>query len=180
MVNGKYSFLYLFLFLVFLSVISHRLYSTEEITAFSEENQPNSSITLNRLIEISEQLSILNANLRSELLDSRQNSRELQNMLEASKQELDEMRRELETLRNVSGELLSKAEYSVTESTELITALRRAEFSLVSLEQSFTIYRTQAESIISSLEKENRLWKWGFIVAGVLAAGLTTGLVISQ
>jgi uncharacterized membrane-anchored protein YhcB (DUF1043 family) len=100
---------------------------------------------LNRLTEISNQLSLLNERLRNELLDSRQNSRELQSMLELSKQELDSLRQELEHLRIVSAELLSKAENSLTESTELLTALRKAEYSLVSLEQSFAAYRVAAE-----------------------------------
>jgi uncharacterized membrane-anchored protein YhcB (DUF1043 family) len=135
---------------------------------------------LNRLTEISNQLSLLNERLRNELLDSRQNSRELQSMLELSKQELDSLRQELEHLRIVSAELLSRAEYSLTESTELLTALRKAESSLVSLEQSFGAYRLAAEQRIQRLERENTLWKWGCIAAGVLATGLGAFLLIGR
>ena len=180
MVNGRFSVFFLSLFLALLSVLSPPLYSTEQADHIPGENQQGSTGALNRLIEISEQLSILNANLRNELQESRRNSTELQNMLEASKKELDEMRQELETLRNASTELLNRAAYSLTESTELTAALNKAEYSLVSLEQSFSAYRTQAESRVQSLERENRLWKWGFIITGVLAAGLTAGLVLSQ
>ncbi|MDR0314253.1 MAG: hypothetical protein LBI14_11740, partial [Treponema sp.] len=144
------------------------------------ENQQNSSAALNRLTEISNQLSLLNERLRNELLDSRQNSRELQNMLELSKQELDGLRQELERLRIVSAELSNRAENSLTESTELLTALKRAESSLVSLEQSFAAYRLAVEQRIQRLERENKLWKWGCIAAGVLATGLGTLLLIGR
>jgi hypothetical protein len=143
-------------------------------------NPQSSNDALNRLTEISNQLSLLNEKLRIELLDSRQSSRELQIMLELSRQELEGLRNELEYLRIVSAELLSRAESSQTESTELLTALRKAEYSLVSLEQSFAVYRLTAEQRISRLEKENRLWKWGCIVAGVLAAGLGTYIAFSR
>jgi type IV secretory pathway component VirB8 len=58
--------------------------------------------------------------------------------------------------------------------------LRKAESSLVSLEQSFAAYRLTAEQRISRLENQNRLLKWGFIAAGVLATGLGISLVISR
>jgi hypothetical protein len=101
-------------------------------------------------------------------------------MLELSRQELEGLRQELEYLRTVSAELLSRAETSQTESTELLAALRKAESSLVSLEQSFAAYRLTAEQRILRLEKENNLWKWGCIAAGVLATGLVAVLLIGR
>jgi len=142
---------------------------------------------LNRLIEISGQLSTLNERLRSELQDSRRSSRELQTMLESSKRELDGLRRELETLRqelealhNSSTQLLAAAENSQTELTAVQAALKKAESSLASLEQSFAAYRQAAERRINSLERQNRLWKWGCIAAGVLAAGFGTAFLVTQ
>ena len=173
--RGSAAFFYLFSSVLFLA-LSLRLSSLEG----EPQNPDYSGNTLNRLIEISNQLSQLNERLRSELLVSRQNSWELQIMLEASKQELDGLRQELTTLRNVSTELLNKAQTSLSESTELVTALKKAESSLSSLELSFTLYRETAEAKISTLEKQNRLWKWGCIAAGVLAAGFGTLLVISH
>jgi hypothetical protein len=61
-----------------------------------------------------------------------------------------------------------------------LAALRKAESSLVSLEQSFAAYRLTAEQRITRLESENRLLKWGFIAAGVLATGLGTILILSR
>ena len=141
-------------------------------------NPLNSENALNRLIGISEQLSTLNERLRSELQDSRRSSRELQTTLESSKQELNGLKHELETLRNSSTELLIKAENSQTESAALQTALRKAESSLTNLELSFEVYRQAAENRISGLERQNRLWKWGCIGAGILAAGFGTALLV--
>ena len=147
-----------------------------EITVTGE----NSENALSRLIEISDQLSALNAKLQNELQDSRKSSRELQNMLESSKLELDILKQELERLRITSAELLYKAENSQTESTGLTTALKKAESSLLSLELSFEAYRRTAERKISSLENQNKFWKIGCIAAGVLAAGLGTVLAIGK
>ena len=144
----------------------------------------NSGNALNRLLEISTQLSTLNEKLQNELSDSRLNSRELQNMLEASKLELEELRlelgslkQELKVLQNTSAELLIAAENSQSELAGLQTALRKAESSLMSLELSFADYRETAEKRISVLTREKRLWKWGCIIAGVLAAGCGTALL---
>jgi chromosome segregation ATPase len=133
---------------------------------------------LNRLIEISTQLSNLNEKLRSELQDSKKSSSELQNMLEISRMELDALRKELSALRTSSEELLSKAENSQTELNALQTVLRKAESSLTSLELSFAAYREASENRIRVLEKEKRRWKWGFIAAGVLAAGFGAAFII--
>ena len=135
------------------------------------ENKENSENALNRLIGISTQLSTLNERLRSELQDSRQNSRELQTMLEASRRELEELRQELMILRNNSTGLLIKAENSQTELTALQTTLRRAESSLMSLEISFWAYRETAEKTINTLERKNKFLKWGLAAAGIAAAG---------
>ena len=174
--------LYLLLFLLVLSsALPWGLWALESGTTGNETVSVNA---LNRLLEISGQLSNLNERLRNELQDSRQSSRELQTMLEASKQELDGLRRELgtlkqelEVLQNTSAELLSKAENSQTELAGLRAALRKAESSLTSLELSFAAYREAAENRMSSLEKEKRLWKWGCIAAGVLAAGFGAALL---
>ena len=140
----------------------------------------NSGNALNRLIEISGQLSMLNEKLQGELNDSRQNSRELQNMLETSKLELGGLRRELEALRSSSTDLLAAAENSQTELTVLRSALMKAESSLMSLEISFAAYREAAERKIKGLERQNRFWKWGCIGAGVLAVGFGTGFLLSR
>ena len=168
--------LFSFLLLPVLFLALPQLFSLET----EQENQENSGNALNRLIEISDQLSKLNEKLRNELQDSRQNSRELQIMLEGSRQELNGLRQELEILRNASMELLSKAEKSLSESTELETALKRAESSLVSLELSFALYREKAEQKILRLEKQGKFWKWGCVIAGVLAAGLGTAMIINH
>ena len=150
-------------------------------------NEGSSANALNGLIGISAQLSDLNERLRNELQDSRQSSRELQNMLETSKQELEELRgelgvlaQELKVLRNSSTELLIKAENSQTELTGLQGALRKAESSLMSLEISWAAYRDSAERRISGLERQKRLWKWGCIAAGVLAAGFGTAFAVTR
>ena len=140
----------------------------------------NSGSALNRLIEISTQLSALNARLQSELQGSRQSSRELQTMLEASRKELEELRLELQLLRSTSAGLLLKAESSQTELTALLAALRKAESSLMSLELSFAAYRQSTEKRIATLEKRNRFWKWGCIGAGIFAAGLGTAMILGR
>ena len=147
---------------------------------YTTENEGNSENALNRLIEISTQLSTLNERLRIELQDSRQSSRELQSMLEASRKELETLRGELETLHSSSTELLTKAENSQTELAALRTALRKAESSLMSLELSFEAYRESAERRIDTLAKQGRLWKWGCIGAGVLAAGFGTAFLLNS
>jgi predicted nucleic acid-binding Zn-ribbon protein len=135
---------------------------------------------LNRLIEISQQLSTLNEKLREELQDSRQSSRELQTRLESSRKELEELKLELGVLQINSMELLIKAENSLTESTALLAALKKAESSLMSLEQSFKAYRQTAEGEIKSLKREKGLWKWGCIAAGVLAAGFGGAFLLGR
>jgi len=143
--------------------------------------------TLNRLIGISSQLSVLNEKLRTELQDSRQSSRELLNMLDTSKKELDGLRQELgilkqelEVSRNSSMELLIKAENSQSESAALQAALRKAESSLMSLELSFAAYREAAEDRINVLSRQNRLLKWGCTAAGILAVGFGTAFFIGK
>jgi len=151
------------------------------------QSKTSSAAALNRLIEISAQLSTLNGRLQNELQDSRRSSRELQTMLETSRKELEGLRGELETLKqelaalhSTSAELLTKEENSQTELAALREALRKAESSLTSLELSFAAYRETAESRINSLERENRLWKWGCIAAGILAAGFGAALLIGK
>ena len=149
-------------------------------TSVAPGTKGSSGNALNRLIEISGQLSTLNERLEKELQDSRQSSRELQTMLEASRRELGGLRHELEALQSTSTELLIAAENSQTELTALQAALRKAESSLMSLELSFTAYREEAERRINSLQRQNRLWKWGCIGAGILAAGFGTALLLGR
>ena len=151
------------------------------------ESKGNSGNALIRLIEISTQLSNLNARLQNELQDSRRSSRELQTMLETSrkeleglKQELGTLKQELEALSSTSAELSIKAENSQMELNVLQEVLKKAESSLMSLELSFNAYRDTAQAKISSLEKENRLWRWGCIAAGILAAGIGTAFMIGR
>ena len=146
----------------------------------AEASEANSENALNRLIEISAQLSVLNERLHSELQDSRRNSSQLQSMLEESKRELEELRRELKDLQNNSTELSERAENSLTEFTALEAALKKAESSLMSLEFSFEAYRLTAEKRINVLERQNKAWKWGFTAAGVLAAGFATAFLVGQ
>ena len=170
--TGKHIFFCLFL----LAALSSGFAWASDLEAAL--NAENSESALNRLIVISAQLSTLNGRLQTELQDSRKSSLELQSMLEASKRELaglkgelEILKQELEALQNTSTELLTKAENSRTELTELQAALRKAESSLTSLELSFAAYRETAENRINGLEREKRLWKWGCLAAGVLAAG---------
>jgi len=144
------------------------------------ELQQSSGNTLNRLTEISTQLSVLNERLREELQDSRRNSMELETMLEASRKELGELRRELEALQTTSTGLLSAAENSLTELNGLQAALRKAESSLTSLELSFAAYRQASERRISSLQRQNRLWRWGCAAAGIFAAGFGAAALINR
>jgi chromosome segregation ATPase len=182
MAKDRFSvFSFLLLWALFLALPS-QLFSLEG----EPGNPENSGNALNRLIEISDQLSQLNERLRNELQDSRQNSRELQTMLEASRRELDGLRQELgplkqelQVLQSASTALLNKAENSLLESTELLTALKKAESSLMSLEHSFALYQQTAERKILSLEKQSKFWKWGCVAAGVLAAGFCAALVMS-
>ena len=163
--------------LVLFSGLSRELWALEAVPAANKENSENA---LNRLIEISNQLSSLNGRLQSELQDSRRSSRELQIMLETSRKELEELKQELEALHSSSTELLARAENSQTELAALRTTLRKAESSLLSLEISFEAYRKTAEGRIKSLERESRFWKWGCIAAGVLAAGFGTAFVAGR
>ena len=162
---------------VLFSGLRWELYGLESAAV---ENEGSSGNALSRLIEISGQLSNLNERLRNELQDSKQNSRDLQIMLEASRKELEGLRGELGILHNSSAELLIKAENSRTELTALQTALRKAESSLTSLELSFAAYRETAEKRISGLERNNRLWKWGCIGAGILAAGFGAAFIAGR
>ena len=150
-------------------------------------SEGNSESALNRLIGISTQLSALNERLQGELQDSRQNSRQLQSMLEDSRRELEGLRQELwalkqelQALQTSSTALLAAAENSQTELTVLQEALRRAEFSLMNLEISFAAYRQTSQARINRLQRENRLYKWGCAAAGVLAAGLGTAFLLGR
>jgi len=177
--NGKKP-LFLFALLSVLALSSALPWELFALESGVAENEGNSGNALNRLIEISGQLSSLNERLRNELQDSKRSSRELQIMLEASRKELETLRQELEVLHNTSAELLIKAENSRTELTALQTALRKAESSLTSLELSFAAYRETAEKRISGLERNNRLWKWGCIGAGILAAGFGAAFIAGR
>ena len=170
MAKKSFSFSCLFLLPVLFLALSLPIWA-QDSSEKAEEIPQNSENALSRLIEISGQLSTLNERLRGELQDSRQNSRELQSRLEASRQELEELRKELGELQRNSMGLLLKAESSQTELTGLLTALRTAESSLTSLGLSFAAYSETAEKRIKTLEKSSRLWKYGFIAAGILAGG---------
>jgi uncharacterized coiled-coil DUF342 family protein len=122
-----------------------------------------------RLTGILERLNELNGKLRTELHDSRKNSKELSNMLASSRAELETLRTGLEDLRKNSGGLLSTAESSNQESEELRTALMKAENSLRNLELSFTAYRLKAETRIARLEKGRTILKYGLIIGSILA-----------
>jgi hypothetical protein len=52
--------------------------------------------------------------------------------------------------------------------------LRTAESSLTNLGLSFAAYSETAEKRINTLERNSRLWKYGCVAAGVLAAGFAT------
>jgi hypothetical protein len=45
---------------------------------------------------------------------------------------------------------------------------------------SFAAYSETAEKRINTLEKSSRLWKYGCIAAGVLAAGFATAFFIAR
>ena len=179
--------LYCFLLPVLFSGLSWGLWAQDSFTPPAELPAQNSDDALTRLTAISVQLSDLNEKLQTELQDSRRNSRALQNMLESSKKEAEHLRQELaalkteaETFQRNSTGLLNAAENSQTELTALQEALRKAESSLMSLELSFAAYRETAEGRIKTLEKRNRVWKWGCIAAGVLAVGLGTALIAGR
>jgi septal ring factor EnvC (AmiA/AmiB activator) len=183
MVKKRSSFYCWLLLPVLFSVFSLGLWaqsSGEGGNVLIPENQQDSENTLNRLLEISSQLSTLNERLQHELQDSRQNSRGLQNMLEVSKRELEELRQELEVLHTDSTKLSIKAESSQTELTALLTVLKKAESSLMSLDLSFTAYKEATEMRIKSLDREKTFWKWGCVAAGVLAAGFGTAFLIAR
>jgi chromosome segregation ATPase len=167
----------LFLFPVLLLVLAQGLWALDGEAAASEGN---SESALSRLTAISTQLSDLNGRLQNELSDSRKNSRELQSMLESSKQELEELRLELEALRKNSAELLTGAVKSQTELNGLKGALKKAESSLLNLEISWEAYRESAEGRIKTLSKEKNLWKWGCIAASALAAGLGAAFLAAR
>jgi len=168
----------------FFSVLPLGLWAQDSGVQTQELNSENA---LNRLIAISAQLSTLNGKLQSELQDSRQSSRELQIMLEASRKELDGLRleleylkQELELLQSSSTGLSAKAESSQTELAALVLTLRKAESFLMSLELSFSAYRQAAERKIKTLSKEKTLWKWGCLAAGFLAAGFASAFALSR
>ena len=183
----NYLILYSFFLPALLLGLSWGLWAQDSLNTQAELQAQNSEDTLNRLTEISVQLSTLNEKLQNELQDSGRNSRELQIMLETSKKELESLRQELvqlETeawaLQSSSTGLLTAAENSQTEFTELQAALRKADSSLMSLEISFAAYQETALGRINTLEKENRFWKWGCIVVGALATGFGTALLVAR
>jgi multidrug resistance efflux pump len=122
-----------------------------------------------RLLEISTELTRLNETLRNELSGSRQNSAELQTMLETSKTELDLLKRDLEPLRTHSTELLITAVNSQRELNGLKTALKQAETSLRNSELSWSAYRSEAEQRIRRLER-NKRWYAGLLIGSLTAA----------
>jgi chromosome segregation ATPase len=135
---------------------------------------------LSRLIEISNQLADLNGRLRNELEDSRKNSKNLQDTLRKSKEELDALRAELEYLQTASTALLNTQEESQTDLTLLQAELTKAGSSLTSLEQSFAAYRQTAELRIARLEKARKVWRVAFLtacsaaLAGTITAAMAT------
>ena len=141
---------------------------------------PHSESTLNRLIEISTQLLQLNEKLEYELTRSRQNSYELESLLHTSRAEIDVLREALEVSLQTSNMLQNAAENSLVELNSLAAALRIAESSLTNLEHSFAGYRKTAENKIVSLQRRNRLLKWGCIAAGVLVAGFGAAAAASR
>ena len=180
-VTSRFSLLLPVLFLAF----SLELWALDSLPG--GQVRENSENALNRLIEISAQLSTLNERLQSELQDSRRSSRELQNMLETSRKELDGLRlelgvlrQELEILRFSSTELVTRAENSQEELAALKTALRKADSSLMSLELSFALYQEASERKISALSRERALWKWACVAAGALAAGFGAALLAGR
>ena len=179
MEKSCFSLFYLFLLSALLLAFSWEL-GAQDFSGTEGRQTQSSEAALNRLVEISNQLSNLNERLREELQDSRQSSRELQTRLEASRRELEALREELAILQSSSMQLLIRAENSQTELTELLSALRKAESSLMSLEVSFAAYRETAEGRINTLTKQNRLWKWGCIAASVLAAGFGGAFLLGR
>ncbi len=122
-----------------------------------------SASELERLLAISTRLASLNERLRTELEASRSNSAGLESSLESSTRELETLKRELEESRLTSNELAQRVESSERESTALSEALRKADASLRSLEDSFAEYRKAAEGRMTSLSL-------GALAAGLLAA----------
>jgi chromosome segregation ATPase len=148
----------------------------------SDQDPPaaNSSSELTRLREISTRLSEINETLRNELADSKQSSVELSNMLETSRNEFEQLKTELTPLRDRSTELLNAALRSEQELNGLRTALRKAESSLMSLEQSWESYRSGAEQRIRRLER-NKRWYIGLIIGSLAAAaGGWTAFAVSR
>jgi uncharacterized coiled-coil DUF342 family protein len=135
---------------------------------------------LTRLLEISAKLSALNEALKNELEGSRKSSDELLSMLEASKRELDELRKELTPLRQDSMELLNRATISEQELNGLRTALRKAESSLMSLDVSYGAYRMAAETRITRLERGRRWYLYAVIAAALTAAGGWTAYAVTR
>jgi septal ring factor EnvC (AmiA/AmiB activator) len=144
-----------------------------------QESGNGSESELSRLLEISNQLAALNERLKNELEDSRKNSQSLRDTLGKSKEELDVLRAELQRLRAASTALLNTQEESLTDLTLLQTALMKAEFSLTNLEQSFAAYRQTAELRIAGLEKSRKVWRIAFfsICGAALVSGITAAAV---
>ncbi|MFP3091422.1 hypothetical protein LQZ21_13965, partial [Treponema sp. TIM-1] len=69
---------------------------------------------------------------------------------------------------------------SEQELNELRTALKQAETSLMSLEQSWAAYRTGVELRIASLERQKRIYKYGFIAGIILTLGGWTTFAVTR
>jgi len=106
-------------------------------------------------------------------------SKELSEALELSKTELQALKSELSALREHSTGLLVQAETSKEELTALRRALTKAENSLENSKQSFAAYKQSVELQIAGLERRVRFWKWGGIIAAVLAVGGWTAFVVT-
>jgi hypothetical protein len=100
-------------------------------------------------------------------------------MLEKSRNELELLRSELEPLRNTSTALLNAALQSEQELIALKTALRKAETSLMSLEQSYSIYKTATESRLARTNKTNRVFRYVTITLGAAALAGWTAFAVT-
>jgi septal ring factor EnvC (AmiA/AmiB activator) len=109
----------------------------------AEDNYVISGSELRQLSEIFERLETLNQRLSSELSASRENLRKLEDELSGLKQDL--------------AELQSTLARSEQESTQLWEQLQTAQSLLEQAEQSFSEYKSAAESQIKSLRTQRNL-----------------------
>jgi hypothetical protein len=82
-------------------------------------------------------------------------------------------------LRNNSTALLTAALKSERELNELRAALRKAETSLMSLELSYSTYRTETESRLARTDKTSRVFRYLAISLGAAALAGWTAFAVT-